>query len=357
MNQSDIVIIGAGLSGLATALLLHEAGKSFCILESSAHIGGRIRSVLDNNTGNHLADLGPTWVWPAYQPVVREWLKRLKLETFPQFDDGNTILDYGPNSAPQIGFVPGQDGNQRIVGGPQALIDAIRSRLPEKHLYLETSAIKIETNAECMVVHTNKNTVKCSRVVVAVPPRIACGRIKWDPDLPEELSRILCDTPTWMAPHAKVAILYENAFWRDAGLSGRVLSRFGPIVECHDHCSQDGETAALWGFIGWTHEKRRELKYELEEQIYTQLRRCFGSSAQEPKSIIIEDWSQNCNITFPTDLSGPMSHPSVRPDLVRIGHDSGRLWFTGAETAQQSPGLIEGALDSANRVVESMLND
>jgi len=58
-TQYDVVIIGAGISGLASALILQEAGKSICVLEARDIAGGRVRSVLDEITAAHLADLGP----------------------------------------------------------------------------------------------------------------------------------------------------------------------------------------------------------------------------------------------------------------------------------------------------------
>jgi monoamine oxidase len=41
----------------------------------------------------------------------------------------------------------------------------------------------------------------------------------------------------------------------------------------------------------------------------------------------------------------------VSPDILREPYADGRVLFASAETAVRSPGLIEGALDAAERVV------
>ena len=81
------------------------------------------------------ADLGPTWVWPKYQPVVARWLSKLDIKTFDQFNEGNAVITgYGPE--PFYQPLPGQDGMVRIVGGPTTLIDTLAERLGfEQHTY------------------------------------------------------------------------------------------------------------------------------------------------------------------------------------------------------------------------------
>ncbi len=66
----NVVVIGAGLSGLTAAAVLRAAGANVQILEADAQIGGRIRPLRDPTSNRAIADLGPTWVWPMHQPVV-----------------------------------------------------------------------------------------------------------------------------------------------------------------------------------------------------------------------------------------------------------------------------------------------
>ncbi len=351
-TDAEIMIVGAGLSGLACAYLLAETGRSVLVVEAREEPGGRIRSVFDDTTGHYLADLGPTWVWPAYQPVVRRWIDRLGLELFSQFTNGNAVLDYGPDAAPDVRFLPAQDGNMRLKGGPQALIDQLIAGLPEGTLLTGSPVKSVSVTRQGMDVSVSgddEKTFRCEHLIVALPPRIAERTIEWRPGLPPSLTAAMSQTPTWMAPHAKVVALFERPFWRDNGLSGRIASQAGPIVEGHDHSSPEGSPAALFGFIGWPHTLRAEAGSHLKVHVRDQLHRCFGPACLEPRSIHVEDWATDRYVTSPRDLAEPMSHPETGPDILRSPHAEGRLWFTGAETATRSPGLIEGALDAAER--------
>lgn len=356
--DTEILIIGAGISGLACALLLSEKGRQVRVIEARANPGGRIRSLFDQTTGAYLADLGPTWIWPDFQPTVSRWLEKLALETFPQFDSGKAILDQGPNTVPVIQAIPGQTGSLRVRGGSQAIIDALVARLPEQTLVNDAPIVSITKSTKGMQARIAEAqsgaTLTCERVIVAVPPRIAVDTIHWIPALPEPLARALRGIPTWMAPHAKAVALYDTPFWREQGLSGRIASGVGPIVEAHDHCGPDATPGVIFGFIGWPHDVRKRIGAELEAHVGAQLERCFGPNSPAPRAIQIEEWASDPLVTSPGDLSEPMIHPGVGPPVVREAHMGGRLLFAGAESATISPGLIEGAFDAAERVAAAI---
>ncbi|MDR9433401.1 MAG: FAD-dependent oxidoreductase [Spiribacter sp.] len=341
MDNAPITIIGAGIAGLTAAYCAHQAGCQVRVLEANDRIGGRVDSLL-NALGEPLADLGPTWIWPPFQPGIARWLNTLGLSTFDQYDNGDAILD-GFAEHPRRQPLPGQYGMARIIGGPGRVVQALAKPLPKSAIKTHSPVQAITKNAHGgLNLHGEHGLIgHAERVIIAAPLRLAGERIRFPDALSQDVTQALASTPTWMAAQARAVICYENAFWRDQDLSGRIASREGPLFECHDHTSAEG-APALFGFIS-TPPAHRNIDL-LKPAILAQLERCFGPAAAQPSKIVIRDWACEPWICSEADRTEAPAHPAVGPDILRAGHLEERLWFCAAESAEQSPGLIEGAL-------------
>jgi monoamine oxidase len=353
----DVLVVGAGLAGLATAWLLHRAGERVAVLEAQDRVGGRILSLRDP-AGSYVADLGPTWVWTPYQPVAERWLRELGLEVFEQYEDGLGVYEARQGVSPVQGHIPGQHGSMRVVGGSQAIIDGLVCRLPAGTVRTSSPVTAIRAGGDtvqAVVGEDPSRAVHARRVAVAMPARMAVHTLQWRPDLPPPVRRALAAIPTWMAPHGKAIVQYPQAFWRQQGLSGRLVSRVGPLAEAHDHCGPGGVPAALFGFVAWPPALRAQRgSRALAAAIEAQLLRCFGNGAPAPLAIHLHDWATDAYIATAADLAEPMAHPTVTPEVVREAHFDGRLWFCSSETAARSPGLIEGAFHAAERTAAAI---
>src|SRR5699024_3681311 len=154
-------------------------------------------------------DLGPTWYWPEFQPRMDRLIRELDLESFPQFDTGDMLversLDEPPLRIPDSGNVPIA---MRLKGGMGALVDALHRRLDATRILVgqavhQLRCAKAQVELEGHGAHGEIVRRRVEHVLLAVPPRLAEQTITFAPALPQTLARQWCGTATWMAPHAK----------------------------------------------------------------------------------------------------------------------------------------------------------
>lgn len=349
----DVAIVGGGLSGLTAAYVARKAGASIVVLEAGDRLGGRIDSIRHPQSDTYMGDLGPTWVWPPYQPTVSRWLDTLGASLYNQYDDGDGILDFGEADGPRRMPLPGQHGIKRIVGGPQALIDGLAAIIPTTDVKLAHAVKDVRDEDDCFLISTNQQSFHAKTLVLAAPLRTMAQSIDWNGIISKPVAGAMQEVPTWMAAQAKIVMVFDHAFWRDRGLSGRVASRIGPLVEIHDHVSADGNVAALFGFVGLGVSERKAI--DLEAAIKEQLQRCFGKDADLLKRIEVRDWADHTYICSMRDREGAAEHPTRLPSVFQEPHSDGRVFFGVAETAVASPGLIDGALEAGERAANQAL--
>lgn len=68
-SSVDIVVIGAGLSGIITAHELLKAGKSVLVLEARSRVGGKVRNQWLHNGG--VTEVGAEFVGPTKDKVLQ----------------------------------------------------------------------------------------------------------------------------------------------------------------------------------------------------------------------------------------------------------------------------------------------
>ena len=88
-DRVDVVVIGAGLSGLCAARKLRAQGKSVVVVEARDRVGGRTRT---EQIGQASFDLGGQWIGPG-QERVHALANELGIQTFPTYTDGKKVLE------------------------------------------------------------------------------------------------------------------------------------------------------------------------------------------------------------------------------------------------------------------------
>lgn len=239
----------------------------------------------------------------------------------------------------------------RFVTGAQSLSTGLANRLGNS-LKLSCPVRRIVAEGSNLRVHSDDEEVVARRVIVAVPPSLA-SQIDFEPRLPVDRQRLLAGTQ--MGATIKVLATYERAFWRDLGMSGEAVSDGAPISVVYDNTSWDGAVPGLVAFV--VGEAARTLTASSPKSrravILDALARFFGSAARRPVDFVVQDWcaepwTGGCPVGLPA--AGVLSRSTSK-----LGAPTGNIHWAGTETARESNGYLEGALEAAERVVNEVL--
>ncbi len=348
--QTDVLIAGGGLAGLALADRLEQAGIDYRLVEARRRFGGRVLSAQAGSTG---FDLGPAWFWPE-QPRMAKLARRLNLTVFEQYAEGDIVSeDPHGHTTRGMGWAPMQE-SYRIDGGISRMTDGLAAGLPNGRAQTSARLASLAWNGASIEAGLDGEDgtapITAGHVVLALPPRVAAETIAFSPALPDDALDAMRQIPTWMAGHAKIIALYDRPFWRQAGLSGDAMSRKGPMVEIHDASPAEGGPYALFGFVGFPAGVRAAHQDEMLIMARDQLTRLFGADAASPKEIVLQDWAQDPLTATLADHTPGGLHPVYgRPRALADLWD-GHLIMGSTEVAAQFGGFLEGALAAADDV-------
>eukprot|EP01130_Rhizamoeba_saxonica_P006265 TRINITY_DN2498_c0_g1_i1.p1 TRINITY_DN2498_c0_g1~~TRINITY_DN2498_c0_g1_i1.p1 ORF type:complete len:472 (-),score=111.52 TRINITY_DN2498_c0_g1_i1:98-1513(-) len=103
----DVVIIGAGMSGLFAAKTCVDAGLVVAVLEAKSRPGGRVFAEvveLDNDQVS-LVNYGGMWMGPT-QNFLKQLTEEYQVNTFPTYNQGNHIQLIGGKRSTYTGDIP-----------------------------------------------------------------------------------------------------------------------------------------------------------------------------------------------------------------------------------------------------------
>jgi monoamine oxidase len=337
----DVLIVGGGLSGLIIGQGVQRMHADWRLLEARPSLGGR----LANDDVFNQIDLGGAWIWPHQQPYMRDLAKSLGVQTFPQPDD--------PSST-------------RIEGGAVQFVNKIAEDLPQDLLQLNSpvTSCKLETTADSekvvRVETAGQETFLARKVIFAVPPKLLSKHVTFDPPLSERKQAALNASQTWMAGVTKVALVYPSRFW-DARSSNMGLGG-GPAFQVYDSSTRDNKVSALTFFaLVPTADSAVTDDERLAEQVAQQMaevwkhlgRPFYANQATNYTSHHVYRWPTESYISENEKPVRINPHPSPVRALSEPEWD-GALQFAGSETDLGSPGVMEGAVGAAKRVLKSL---
>ncbi|OOQ85269.1 flavin-containing amine oxidase [Penicillium brasilianum] len=115
-NVYDVIVVGAGLSGLQAAQVIQAAGFTVCVLEATNRVGGKTLTVKSSEKGYN--DLGAAWINDTNQSEMFKLFQKYGLDTEVQYASGDTIFHLADGSLDKVPY--GQ-----ISGDPELFLELV----------------------------------------------------------------------------------------------------------------------------------------------------------------------------------------------------------------------------------------
>jgi monoamine oxidase len=238
-----------------------------------------------------------------------------------------------------------------VVGGAGSIAQRVADALGTV-IRLGTPVRAIRQTADRVVVEGTGASVSARRAIVTVPPALALD-IAFDPVLPPD--RVTLYRHSVAGPETKTLLVYDEPFWRAAGLSGQSAEPKSAAEVTIDATPAAGRPGVLASFTFGPVAERVDALDATERRrlVLAAMVDRFGPPAGRPAELIEtawwkEEWTRGCS----------MAHwsPGI---LTRYGtllrQPFGRVHWAGTETATISYGAIDGAVRSGERAVAEVL--
>jgi monoamine oxidase len=259
-----------------------------------------------------------------------------------------SLLQFLSYSAAGGGFlhlaeIEGAAQETRFVKGAQQIATSIATRISDA-IHLSHPVTRL-VHGDAVTAHTPHGTFTARRAVVCLPPNLS-ARIDFEPSI---ASRSAIQNRYVMGQTIKCHVLYDEPFWRGAGMSGEVVATHGPISVVFDNSPADESCGALLAFSVGSAGLALGTKSESDRKaiVVGQLERWFGPKARDVRGYIDRDWSAErftggCPVASPVPGALAAYGPALRAR-------TGSIHWAGTETSDRWAGYMEGAVLSGER--------
>ncbi len=412
--EGTVVVVGAGIAGLAAARSLQDAGRRVIVLEASDRIGGRLRT--DRSLGVPF-DLGASWIhgtdgnpvtdlaaaagaptqeldfddrtafaedgtpWSSRQvdaaeAAYDELLARLVDEGSPDrsfadvlsvtepdwFDDPlrafftSSYLTFDTGDLDRLSSTLYDEGEE--FGGPEVVLSDGYDRIA-LHLAagldvrLGRPVQHIDRREDTVVVTAGDERLSASDVVVAVPLGVLkAGAITFDPPLPAD--RAAAIAAVGFNAVEKFLFVWDDTFWDDTDfllLTAQRRDVFTFFVNLN--ALRPGANALMtFAYGAEARASGTESDEALIELVTANLRRMYGPEVPVPVAMRRSSWSTD-PFTF-----GSYSFTAVETRLEHfdeLARSLGPLHFAGEHTHREYFSTVHGAYLSGRRAAEQVL--
>ena len=414
--QADVIVIGAGMAGLAAASQLAASGKSVIIVEGRERIGGRMWT--DHALSMPL-DMGASWIHgikdnPLSALADRFGAKRVvtDYESIARYDfDGRALSEAESRNVDQsfetlMNKVYALQENldtdislqaaidRSLKNRPRALEYAINTEIEHDYgadvsdlslfewdqdgeffgddvlfpngyeqlvnglaqgldIRTATPVTQIDYADKTVRVLTERGAFRCQQAIVTLPLGVLQrGSVTFSPALPAQKQRAISRLK--MGLLNKLYLKFPSVFWEDdVHLLGYISESKGQWCEWYNMHKYTGQPVLL-GFNAGTYGAQIETQPDgaIVAGAMSVLRRIYGTKVPAPEGYSITRW-----------MSDPFSFGSyshIPPgasgaDYVTLSRPvAQRLFFAGEATHRAYPGTVHGAYLSGLRAADEI---
>jgi monoamine oxidase len=239
----------------------------------------------------------------------------------------------------------------RPVGGMGAIHRAVAAELGDA-IHLSQPVRSITQDDDGVTVRSDDMVVRACRAIVAVPIAIA-SQIHYEPMLPMDRSFLHQRMP--LGAVFKIALIYDEPFWRADGLSGQSFSPGSMANLTIDSCTDTGRPGVLTVITeGPVARQMTKLPDTLRKEAVLQaVAERFGDKALSPIDYAEQNWSVERY-----SGGGMIAHtpPGVLTEFgPALREPCGRIHWAGTETSAAMYGFIDGAVRSGERAAAEVM--
>lgn len=413
IDAVDVIVVGAGIAGLAAARAFADRGLRVVVLEASSRIGGRLRtdrslgvpfdmgaSWIHGTTGNPITALAeaagaPTIeldedVVAAYRVGGRRWSTSEYLAARDTFDD--LLATMSDQGAPGIGVAevldthwPGyrndplnalflstfltfdlgdldqlssalyDEGDE--FGGLEAMMTDGYDRLATYlarglDIRLDTPITRIVDAGSAVSVVSNPSEFTANAVVVTVPLGVLKARaIAFEPPLAP--ARQAAIEGVGFNRVDKFLFVWDEPFWDDTDVIAYTAERsdlFSYFVN-GEKIAPGGAALITFAYADEARASEDRSDDEMIELVMQHLHDIYGPETPRPKAMRRSSWG-----TDPF-TRGAYSFPSVTTDMTHfdtLAAPHGRVHFAGEHTSRDFFGTVHGAYLSGLRAADEV---
>lgn len=214
-----VVVVGAGMSGLAAAYELLRAGHEVTVLEGRDRVGGRVLTLRSPFAPGHSAEAGAARIPPEHD-LTLGYARHFGLALDPLYPDVGLYLQVRSGDTafiPASSFLSERPAYVKIRGGSDRFPAAFRAALGNR-VVLGSPVTDIAAGTPVRTTSMDGRTRESDRVLVTVPVPLL-SRIRFSPALSAAKAEAMGGGFRYQSA-TRVFVRFRTRFWEAEGLNG-----------------------------------------------------------------------------------------------------------------------------------------